>query len=104
MQRLLGSWAHSDSAGAASFLQSLPAGKSRDAAISSFVGSLAYQEPEMAAPWAASIADEGARHRQMEMVAQNWLRFDSAAATAWINQSSLPQDVRNRLLQQARRN
>jgi hypothetical protein len=32
-------------------------------------------------------------------VGRTWMKNDSAAATQWINSSSLPQDVKNRLLQ-----
>jgi hypothetical protein len=48
---------------------------------------------------ASGITDPSQRSMAQQNVVRTWMKNDSAAATQWINSSSLPQDVKNRLLQ-----
>ena len=95
---MAGTWAESDPEAAGNWLKTLPAGASREAAVSSYVERLAYASPELAAPWAETIADETARNNSLENIAQNWLRTDRTAAESWIARSSLPQERKTQLL------
>ena len=79
--------------------QSLPAGNSRDDRINSTLNFMAYNDPRSAIGLASGIADANDRSKAQRNVVAIWKRRDPAAATQWINSSSLPQDVKARLLQ-----
>jgi len=66
--------------------------------VQNFVNNLAYRYPDIAAPWAETIPDSTQRNFAIQNVAQNWMRSDPTAATAWIQKLTLPDDVRARLL------
>ena len=91
-------WGQNDPNGAANWLTGLPAGHSRDAAVNSFVGNMAWQYPELAAQWAGRIGDEQMRFNQMENVARSWMNVDENAARAWIAQSPLPDERKKQFL------
>jgi hypothetical protein len=78
--------------------QSLPAGKSRDDRINSTLSLMAYNDPRSAIGLASGIANADDRSKAQQNVAAIWKRRDPAAATQWINSSSLPQDVKASLL------
>jgi ferric-dicitrate binding protein FerR (iron transport regulator) len=67
--------------------------------VGSFVGSVTYSDPATAVAWAASISDPQQRNNRMENSARTWLQQDEAAARAWVQQSTLPDNVKQRLLQ-----
>jgi hypothetical protein len=50
--------------------------------------------------WAGRLGNERMRNSVIESVAENWLRSDRGAATAWINNSSLTSETKKRLLSQ----
>jgi hypothetical protein len=81
-------------------VQSLPAGNSRNRIIKSSLGSMAQSDPQSAIALASGIANADDRSKTQQNVVRRWKRSDPAAATQWINSSSLPQDVKARLLQQ----
>jgi hypothetical protein len=87
----------------ATWLQSMPAGKTRDSAVSQFVNNISYSEPQLAAAWAEAIADERSRQSQMENTARHWMNQDATAARAWIEKCSLPEEAKQRLLELANR-
>ena len=80
--------------------QSLPAGKSRDDRIDSTLSLMAYKDPRSAIALASGITDANDRSKAQQNVVRSWKRRDPTAATQWVNSSSLPQDVKARLLQQ----
>ena len=83
---------------AGQWLQTLPAGASREAAVQAYVSQLAYSSPELAAPWAETLTDENLRNNQIENVARRWLETDRPAAEAWLAKVNLPDDRKQRLL------
>jgi hypothetical protein len=74
----------------------------RDQAISNSMWQLFNNDPQGAVSWVAMIGDEKMRNGRLENLADNWLRNDEDAARAWIPTSSLPDDVKSRLLSQKR--
>ena len=63
------------------------------------IGALAMlQLPATAAPFANSLTDPDQRNEAIKGVAQAWLRLDPAAATTWLQSTSLPQDQIQQLL------
>jgi hypothetical protein len=83
------------------WLQNFPAGATRENAVNSLVSQLSYSDPKTAATWAQTMADEKQRNSRMENIARNWLRQDQTAAMNWINQSTLPDQTKQRLLKNA---
>jgi thioredoxin-like negative regulator of GroEL len=81
-------------------VQSLPAGNSQNSIIITSLGSMAQSDPRSAISLASGIANADDRSKAQQNVVRRWKRSDPAAATQWINSSSLPQDVKARLLQQ----
>jgi hypothetical protein len=81
-------------------VQSLPAGDSRNNIIITYLGSMAQSDPQSSISLASGIADADDRSKAQQNVVRRWKRSDPAAATQWINSSSLPQDVKARLLRE----
>ena len=61
---------------------------------------MAGSDPEAAAQWAVSIGNETMRNSQVESILGNWLKNNPAGATAWINTSPLPDEMKTKLLSQ----
>ena len=91
-------WGRNDPTGSGQWLATLPEDKGKQNLVQNFANSIAYQYPELAAPWAEALTEETARNSALENVAQQWLRTDSTSARAWIDKTSLPDDVKQRLL------
>jgi hypothetical protein len=81
-------------------VQSLPAGNSRNSIIITSLGSMAQSDPRSAIALASGIADANDRSKAQQNVVEVWKFRDPTAASQWINSSSLPQDVKARLLQE----
>jgi hypothetical protein len=81
-------------------VQSLPAGDSRNSIIITSLGSMAQSDPQSAIALASGIAEADDRGMAQRNVVRRWKRSDPAAATQWINSSSLPQDVKASLLRE----
>ena len=73
-------------------------GPSRDQAVSAFTNRIRSSDPSAAVQWAATIGDDSLRNSQMESTARAWLKADPRNASAWISNSSLPDDTKTRLL------
>ena len=80
----------------------MPAGQSRDAAVTAYTRRVASTDPMTAAQWAETIGNDSMRSSQMESIAAAWLKTDTNRATAWIASSSLAEDVKARLLPRRR--
>jgi hypothetical protein len=81
-------------------VQSLPAGNSRNRIIITSLGSMAQSDPRSAISLASGIANADDRSMAQQNVVRRWKRSDPAAATQWINSSSLPQDEKAILLRE----
>ena len=84
---------------ASGWLEKLPTGGSRDAAVKSFTNSIGEDDPGGAVALAASISNAPMRNSEVERWARTWLLRDKAAATKWIAQNAaLDWAVKRRLL------
>ncbi|MFZ0616143.1 MAG: hypothetical protein WAN16_06800 [Chthoniobacterales bacterium] len=90
-----------DPKGALEVAQSLPVGKSRDNKIIVSLFSMAQSDPQSAIGLASGMEDADLRSKAQQSVVTRWMRVDPAAAAQWVNSSSLPQDMKNRLLQKS---
>jgi hypothetical protein len=98
MESLVGNWASKDTESAAAWLDRRPAGPAKDAALRTLSRKIAQEDPEAALTWVNGISDEKERLRQTESIARDWIRQNPTEARAWVSTSTLPEDLRRRLL------
>jgi hypothetical protein len=97
---VIGRWAEIDPYNAASWLSTLSQGSSRDSAVAIYAGRIASSDPQTAVEWAETIGNEKARNSQIESIVRSWLDTDASAAKMWLAVSSLPEEIKARLLSQ----
>ena len=95
----LGFGSLTDPDAATQWMQSLPVGYTKDMLSEIFSRQMAYIHPQAAFDIAAGIGDSDLRTTALKNVVKQWSKKDPAAATQWINRSSLPQEVKTQLLQ-----
>ena len=78
---------------ASEWLDTLPAGPDRDAAIRGFAPVLAKSDAESAVIWAASIADEAQRSELVRRLGSEWMKKAPGAAQQWIQSSEALTDA-----------
>ena len=84
---------------ATQWMQSLPKGDTKDRLSAAIIRPIAKNHPQVAMDIAAGIGDSNRRTEAQKNVVEQWLLNDPAAATQWIKNSSLPQEVKTQLLQ-----
>lgn len=99
MSQLTQTWAGFDPVGTADWLiGQRPPSPQLDPAIKGLVSSVMRVNPEGAMTWAGAISNPRLRNNAMESVARQWMRQNPQQAAAYIAQSSLPPQVRQKLL------
>ena len=92
-------WCYQDRASATQWMQSLPAGPNKDSVAKGMSRALAANDPQAAFDIAAGIGGSDLRTTALKNVVEQWSQKYPAAATQWINRSSLPEDLKTQLLQ-----
>jgi hypothetical protein len=90
-------WAENDPQAAGQWIGTL-GGAARDQAASVYSNSVVQRDPAAAMTWALTIGDPSLRERSMQQVASQWKERDAAAANTWIQNSSLGDAEKTRLL------
>lgn len=93
-----GKWAKDDAVAASGWLRTLPADSALAHAIEAFVTQA--NQPQVTSAWVESIGDEEKRCQAIEKIAHQWLPVDAEAARTWLQQTSLPVERKERLLNQ----
>ncbi|MDB6017762.1 MAG: hypothetical protein JWR19_2251, partial [Pedosphaera sp.] len=70
----------------------------RDAALGAYASHVANNDPADSVQWAQKIQDPAQRANTLENTARLWLAADPTAAQPWIAKSSLPDEIKIRLL------
>jgi hypothetical protein len=96
LPELAGDWAGWDAAAASAWLRTLPADRALAKAVETFVAHAT--QPQAASEWVESIENEEKRYQAIEKIAHQWLPVDSEAAWRWLQQTSLPADRKEKLL------
>lgn len=65
--------------------------------LEAYAGALVIKTPEEAIQWAERITDDVVRERTFVNVARNWRQRDESAAEAWLEQSPLSEEARQRV-------
>lgn len=71
---------------------------SRDAAIAAYTGKALTQSPDTAIQWANQIKNANLRLRNLEVIGENWMASDPAAARVWIAKAPFSEASKARLL------
>jgi hypothetical protein len=97
IEPVISNYVNTDPAGAESYVKTLQPGPVRDNAVSALVrGSTG--DPAALMPLAATIEDEGDRNRTMGIAYMKWRREDEQAANSYVESSTLPDNVKERLM------
>jgi hypothetical protein len=91
-------WAKTDPSSAATWLDSLGADESRDAAVGALIGRIASADPEAAVQWAVTINNTAMRETETQEALQAWFEGDPASARAWLAKSNLDNEIKRRFL------
>jgi RNA polymerase sigma factor (sigma-70 family) len=92
-------WGKNDFNATAEWLKTLPDGDSLDTAMVTFANNcLKDYAPSTALEWAQTITGDGVRNNITRTIATEWLKDDPDAARAWLASSSLPEKIKNELL------
>ena len=90
-------WSRADPQAAADWANALPEAE-RDTAVVAYSGTTAYRDPAAALAWAATINDTGKRQKSIQRIFTDWVQRSKDDATAWVQNSQLPEDQKARLL------
>jgi hypothetical protein len=66
--------------------------------VVAFTRQISGNNPQTAVEWAETIGNDNTRNSQIESIVMSWEKTDSKAAMAWIAQSSLPEEIKHRLM------
>ena len=87
-------WAESDSIAASEWLNQMPVGPQRDAAIAGFSKSIERFEPEAATIWANSIGDPIRRVERLEAILRNLADNQPSEALEWLDGAEIEPGLR----------
>jgi len=88
-------WAKKNSEQTAGWIQSLPAGPDRDAAVSSFSYALQTGSPEEALSWSLQISDPSRRTDTFMNLYRSWKSRDPLNAGEWLRTAPMPSDLKD---------
>ncbi len=98
VSRLVSGWMERNEEEAGGWVQRLPVGSARDVALGAYARQLAHRDASRAMHWLALIGDETWRQTMVEQVVSEWMYYDRDTARNWVRFSSLPEEVKNRLM------
>jgi hypothetical protein len=82
-------WTHADYQGAAQWMNSLPAGKQRDAAVAGFAPVAAKIDGATAVDWSLTLSDPAERSSCLDDVIRRWKETDTDAANAYLKEKGI---------------
>ena len=97
LESVVSRWARNDSRAVGEWINGLN-GAVRDEAVSAFSSSLGASDPAAAMTWATTVSDPNRRNTTVERVLSGWLRRSPNDAKTWIQNSTLPDEEKTRLL------
>lgn len=95
-------WTRRNPEEASAYVNEMPKGANRDAAAAVLAREVSGEDPGAAVVWAGSIDDAKQRRETLVEVGRNYFRTQPEAAAQWLNQSGLPEETRQQILQPRR--
>lgn len=86
VDNLVGQWTQEDYQAAGKWLAAAAEGPAKQAAVSTYAGTVAEYEPQTAVQWALTLPAGEARQATFEAIYQNWPKADAEAAAAFAKQ------------------
>lgn len=86
VDNLIGQWTQEDYQAAGKWLAAAAEGPAKQAAVSTYAGTVAEYEPQTAVQWALTLPAGEARQATFEAIYQNWPKGDAEAAAAFAKQ------------------
>ncbi len=86
---LIGQWTQQDYIAAGKWLTATPAGPAKNAAISTYAGTVAEYEPQTAVQWALTLPAGAERQATLQTILRNWPKRDAAAAASFAQEYGL---------------
>jgi hypothetical protein len=96
---VMSTWANVDPVAAQTWIGTLPQGELRDEATATYIWSNRTADPQDSLKLAESISDEGTRNRTVGMSVMRWMQEDREAATAYVQSSSMDDNLKERLIE-----
>ena len=93
-RNLVRSWAFEKPQEAGEWINTVPAGTARDAAIKAYVSVIDGMDPALATEWASSIQEPTERLEVTFNAFRRWIQKDKQAARAWVERSEIPEGLR----------
>lgn len=98
MGRVAQAWVRTDPGAASAWLSTFPPSTDLDPAIHGLARGVLKDDPAGAWTWAEVVTADGARNRLLQQVGREWMKQDPVNASAGIAGSSLPPNIKNKLL------
>ena len=92
-------WLTADLPAAGAWIEAAPLEPRLDPAYVAYTNVLAQRDPGSAVPWAERVHDDTRRLAALERAGSGWYRRDAEAAEAWLLESPLDDDARERVRQ-----
>ena len=89
VDNLIGQWTQQDYQAAGNWLSAAAEGPAKQAAVSTYAGTVAEYEPRTAVQWALTLTDGEVRQATFEAIYQNWPKSDAAAAEAFAKEHGI---------------
>ena len=89
VDNLIGQWTQEDYQAAGKWLAAAAEGPAKQAAVSTYAGTVAEYEPQTAVQWALTLPAGEARQATFEAIYQNWPQADAEAAAAFAKQHGI---------------
>ena len=86
VDNLVGQWTQQDYQAAGKWLAAAADGPAKQAAVSTYAGTVAEYEPQTAVQWALTLPAGEERQATFEAIYENWPKADAAAAAAFAKQ------------------
>ena len=96
-------WAEIDAGQAATWIEALPDTRTKDTALSAFIGGLSDTDPATAVQWVQQISEPKLREQALAQTMRNWVQADPASARAWMDQAGFSDDMKQRALNPKKR-
>ena len=94
---ILADWATRDASAARGWLREAPRDPVLDEGVARAAGSIARKSPRDALAWVAFVRDPNLREETLVAVAAQWVGSDPAAASTWMAEAGLSEEVRRRI-------
>lgn len=97
-QSVAQAWVAQDLPAATQWVNTLEDGPTKDEVVNGVVSRFQNRNPQVALSWIEGISDDSKRVEAYRKLARSWIRNDRIAARSWIESAPLPEPVKSELL------